>query len=145
MERLDRIFVNDKWMNIFPKAIVIHLPRTHSGHNPLLLQLFHSNTYHNGKPFRLESIWCRHPNFVNIVQASWQTNDLHKAHKILKEKIIPRKNSTFGDIFKKKKRILASLQGIQTFPNYHTSLFLMNLEITLQQEYNAILKMEEDF
>lgn len=39
MERLDRVFVNENWLDIFPNAFVTHLPKTYSDHNPLLLTL----------------------------------------------------------------------------------------------------------
>lgn len=39
MKRLDEVLANDVWVNIFPKASVVHLPETHSDHNPILLEL----------------------------------------------------------------------------------------------------------
>lgn len=54
MERLDKIFTNDSWINLFPKASVIHLPKTHWGHNPILLELIPKHNNLLPKPFRLE-------------------------------------------------------------------------------------------
>lgn len=38
-ERLDKLMANYEWINLFPNSLVTHLPRTHSDHCPLLLQL----------------------------------------------------------------------------------------------------------
>ncbi|XP_070009492.1 uncharacterized protein [Nicotiana sylvestris] len=59
MERLDNIFSNDSWINLFPKASVIHLPKIYSDHNPILLELIPKVNNLNPKPFRLESflVW----------------------------------------------------------------------------------------
>lgn len=37
MERLDRCLANPSWLNLFPSMIVMHLPRMHSDHCPILL------------------------------------------------------------------------------------------------------------
>ncbi|KAJ8759030.1 hypothetical protein K2173_003268 [Erythroxylum novogranatense] len=38
--RLDRDFSNDAWRILFPEALVIHLPRIISDHNPILVKLY---------------------------------------------------------------------------------------------------------
>lgn len=88
MERLDRIFVNNSWLSLFPKAMVIHLPRTHSDHNPLLVQLTSKNVNFINKPSRLETIWYRHPDFINIVKQCWSNDDLTDAQITLKDTVI---------------------------------------------------------
>lgn len=103
MERLDRIFVNNDWLSLFPKAMVIHLPKTYFDHNRLLINLTSKNMNYNGKPSRLETIWYRHPEFINIVKQCWTSNDLVSAQKSFKDVVIKCKNKMFGYIFKKKK------------------------------------------
>lgn len=51
----------------------------------------------------------------------------------------------YGDIYRKKKRIMARLKGIQFSRNYPTSAFLQNLETRLQNDYNDILRIEDDY
>lgn len=51
--------------------------------------------------------------------------------------------AVFGNIFKKKRRIEARLQGIQRILDTVDSASLSNLEIMLQDEYNKILYEEE--
>lgn len=127
MERLDRNFVSDDLINVFPKTVVIHLPKTHSNHNPLLIQLTPRNIDYCDKPFRLETIWCRHSDFVNIVRQYRNNNDLIISQRVFKEKTNNWKHETFGDIFKKRKKLLAHLNGIQSSPAYYRSDFLQDL------------------
>lgn len=68
-----------------------------------LLTLF-NNTNLGPKPFRLESFWCNHPDFVNVVDSSWNNNNIVTATSKFQEKVINWKNTTFGDIFKKKRK-----------------------------------------
>lgn len=38
-ERIDRVFVNAEWNDLFPEAFVQHLERAYSNHCPILLCL----------------------------------------------------------------------------------------------------------
>lgn len=53
--------------------------------------------------------------------------------------------NTFGDYFRKKKTMLAYLGGIQRSPAYPYSTYLQNLKSFLSQEYNSLLRVEEDY
>lgn len=145
MERLDKIFSNDSWINLFPKASVIHLPKTYLDHNPILLELIPKVNNLNSKLLRLESFWCGHPEFSTIVNNCWLDNDFTTASNIFKDMILIWKNDTFGDIFRKEKRLLARLNGIQNSNAYSYSHFLHELEDFLKREFNNCLKMEEDY
>ena len=53
--------------------------------------------------------------------------------------------NSFGNIFPRKKRLLAQLSGVQkSLCNRHCS-FLKNLENKLLNDYNQILRLEEEF
>lgn len=90
MERLDRIFVNDLCLNIFPTTFVTHFPKTYSNHNPLLLTL--SNTIKNSgpRPFHLESYWCNHPDFTNVIHNSWSNNIVNASNNFQKMSLLGR-------------------------------------------------------
>lgn len=68
MERLDKVFANEEWITLFPNAIVTHLPKTHSNHNPIKLELLLKYNYNLSRPFRLETFWTGHPEFASIVK-----------------------------------------------------------------------------
>lgn len=61
------------------------------------------------------------------------------------EKLIPWNKERFGNIFYKKRKLMGRLEGIQKSLSQFYSSFLVNLERTLIQEYNDVLKQEELF
>ena len=50
----------------------------------------------------------------------------------------------FGNIFHRKKRVVARLKGIQTMLSTNLNNFLVNLERDLRKEFTKILKLEEE-
>lgn len=70
LERLDRCLANDLWLHFFPEASILNLPRTHSDHSPLLIQL-QQHLCTPCKTFRVESIWCSHRDFKTLVNNSF--------------------------------------------------------------------------
>lgn len=56
-----------------------------------------------------------------------------------------RAKSNFGNTNRKKNRILDRLNGIQSSPHYPTSHFLHLLENDIINDYNNLLKIEEDY
>ena len=51
----------------------------------------------------------------------------------------------FGNIFAKKRRVLARLKGVQKAIAKNPNDFLLNLESQLSSEYSLILMQEEEF
>lgn len=62
LEGIDRCLANYDWLRLYPNALITHLPRTHSDHCPLLLELQHCPLPRQ-KIFRFETIWATHPTF----------------------------------------------------------------------------------
>lgn len=75
MERLDSVFANDELINLFPEAIVTHLPKMHSDHNLLLIEITPKKNCTLRKSFKLETFWFRRPDFINLVKDSWQNSN----------------------------------------------------------------------
>lgn len=145
MERLDNVFGNNEWIQCFPNASITHLPKTHSDHNSLLINLIPKKSHLFDKPFRLEPYWCKHPHFKAIVSSTSCNNSYNQALSTFKDTVVNWKNITFGDIFKNKSHILARLKGIQNSLSYYYSTFLQSLEHSLIQDYNIILRIEKDY
>lgn len=98
------------------------------------------------RPFRLETMWTSHPDFIKIVKQAWDKNkSLLGALSSFELEVTGWAKSTFGDIFQTKRRLLGRLQGIQSSPNYPGSNFLLDLENRLIIEYSEILKREEKY
>nr|XP_016433117.1 PREDICTED: uncharacterized protein LOC107759646 [Nicotiana tabacum] len=52
LERIDRSFANEGWIEQYPEATVLHLPRTHSDHCPLQINLVGPPNNKPSRPFR---------------------------------------------------------------------------------------------
>ncbi|XP_019251211.1 PREDICTED: uncharacterized protein LOC109230139 [Nicotiana attenuata] len=125
LEKLDTCIAIEDWIKSFPEASVTHLPRTHSNHCALLLSISSTQLNDQCRPFRVETMWCGHPDFQNIVHTSFtSTNDLLEATNTFKSNATTWNKLVFGNIFHKKKHILARLNGIQKASAYPFSSFL---------------------
>ncbi|XP_009788948.1 uncharacterized protein [Nicotiana sylvestris] len=71
-KRLDRIFVNDLWDQLFQRTSVSHLARTSSDHRPLLMKNL-SATHQYISYFRFLNCWVNIEGFLDIVRESWST------------------------------------------------------------------------
>lgn len=76
MERLDRVYSNDEWLQAFVNVTITHLPKIHSDHDPVLINLNNRINFSNDRPFRIETYWCSYPDFNRIVSSSWENKDL---------------------------------------------------------------------
>lgn len=103
MKRLDKVLGNDDWLEIFSNCSTIHLPKTYLDHNPLLVELIPRGRQEYRQSFRLESFWCKHPDFQNLVSKNWTGMDYCSASKNFASGVRSWKDKTFGDIFSKKK------------------------------------------
>lgn len=90
-------------MICFPDSAVLHLPKVHFDHHPLLVL---NGAYNNScleSPFKFLNAWATHDTFSNLVRESWNkeanifrecSNFANKAKKWNKE--------IFGNVYKKK-------------------------------------------
>lgn len=78
MERLDRVYSNSEWLQEYNNVTVTHLPKIHSDHNPILVNINNSINHTSARPFRMETFWCSHPDFSRIVKESWDNRDIIK-------------------------------------------------------------------
>jgi len=58
------------WHLSFPKAFVEVLCRLHSDHNPLLLRFGGLPLARGPRPFRFETAWIDHNDYMNLVSQS---------------------------------------------------------------------------
>lgn len=147
LERLDRCFANQNWIQTHLNASVTHLPRIYSDHSPLLVQINISDRHNNSKPFRLENCWYDHCEFKNIVSGCWLNNDHKTTYSNFVYTIKNWSKVILGGFLKRKKKkncILARFKRIQKNPLFSNNDFLVNLNMHLIKEYNDLLKIEED-
>ncbi|XP_023928116.1 uncharacterized protein LOC112039472 [Quercus suber] len=136
LERIDRYFANPSWRILFPEAAMTHLPRTCSNHCPILVELLGSTPPGPNKPFCFHTMWLLHPGFPNIVQEAWtEDGDLQGAILEFVSKAKHWNYNVFGNLFAKKKRVLARINGAQKSLASRPSEFLLTLEKQLIEEY----------
>ncbi|GLU09860.1 hypothetical protein SLE2022_266990 [Rubroshorea leprosula] len=91
-------------------------------------------------------MWLHHPDFPHTVNQFWALNTLPigKALTNFGSFLSSWNKLVFGNILKKKKRILARLEGIEKALSTHNSHNLLLLHKKLTSEYQTILLEEED-
>ncbi|GAV70793.1 hypothetical protein CFOL_v3_14291, partial [Cephalotus follicularis] len=141
---LDRFMSNISWKVSFPNARVIHLTHTHSDHHPILLDTMASIPQTN-KPFQFIATWLSHLDFINVVKSCWEGNVSNLKYRIKEFSRVAKdwKKEVFGNIFKRKRNILAKLGSVQKYLMEQPLVFLSNLDLSLSLEHNEMLKQEE--
>ena len=145
-ERLDRGFGNDEWLTKYPNSCIWHLPRISSDHAPILCTMDNIPKLSGVKPFRFEPMWIQDPSFEGVVHEAWVSEEGPISAKIRRvgNDLSVWNTRTFGNVYVKKKRVLARLKGIQNYLQFNPdSIYHLNLEDTLQSEFMDILMQEE--
>lgn len=96
-------------------------------------------------------MWYLDKRFQDVVIEGWN-NQPHPEQLPLHTKLFKLANqlmrwneNSFGNTIKETKVLRNRIAGIQKNKNYHTSVYLQNLETTLLVEYYTKLKQEEMF
>ncbi|KAH0705372.1 hypothetical protein KY290_010066 [Solanum tuberosum] len=91
-------------------------------------------------------MWTSHPDLIKIITDSWTSqSNILDAIPTFQKNVSKWNQVTFGNIFHKKRNLIKRIEGIQNSPKYAYNSFLRNLENELVQEYNYILRVEEEF
>ncbi|KAK9994007.1 hypothetical protein SO802_023710 [Lithocarpus litseifolius] len=144
--RLDRCWANPDWKVYFSEANITHLARINSDHCPLLLNLNPDAGPNSSRPFRFQSVWLSHKDFLAVVRNAWTglENNLEGAISRFTIRAQKWNREIFGNVFTGKKKILNRLLGIQRGLANRPSTFLTNLQDQIAEEYNQILQLEEE-
>ena len=144
--RLDRCWVNPGWKDFYPEANVTHLAKVNSDHCPLLLNLNPLLGSTSNRPFKFQTIWLSHNEFPAIVRDAWAAKEgnLDGAISNFTTKAQRWNKEVFGNVFIRKKQIMARLLGTQRALAVCPNSFLINLQDQLTEEYNLILQLEEE-
>ena len=146
LEMIDRCFANPTWRLLYPEASVTHLHWVFSYHYPVLMELCNSLAEVRNKPFRFQSMWMLHPDFPRVVKESWGREQLlTDAISGFTRQAKQWNVNVFGNLFARKRRVLARINGAQKALSNNPSDFLIQLEKNLIEEYNLIMPQKEDF
>ncbi|XP_071933111.1 uncharacterized protein [Coffea arabica] len=69
-KRLDRVLINQQWLDLLPNTSVQHLNRATSDHTPLLVNL-RSAEASVSKPFKFQNFWVSSSCFQSTVENNW--------------------------------------------------------------------------
>lgn len=144
-KRLDRVICNEEWMMMNDEAEVFHLPKLNSDHRPVMFRCKKYNSASTGvKPFRFLAPWLTDERFQPFVENNWRCN-LHYTNAVADfiDKLGNWNKDIFGNIFKRKKELLARIGGIQRFLEKRQSRSLSKLESKLKRDLEKVLSQEE--
>ena len=145
MKRLDRAASNTAWLNKYLDNVVLHLPKIPSNHRPILVLFTNDVSSSRGpKPFRFLAAWLTDKSFGEFVSNAWLNNlpYLHAADNFVK-KAMEWNRDNFGNIFTRKRRILARLRRVQKALETNPRRSLSKLEMKLKQDLEEVLTQEE--
>lgn len=146
LERLDRAFENQEWMEHFSDYAALHLPKFYSDHMPLLIKTHPSTRRNNGAPFKFLNAWVTDHSFKDMVKKSWgQSRNIHESIKAFTTKASIWNRQTFGHIGSKKKKLEAKILNIQQKLESSTNHHLILVKESLRREYEEVLSQEEIF
>jgi hypothetical protein len=145
-ERLDRVLGNADWQNLFPNSNITHLPINSSDHSGLWLRLGSNNNTNRRNYFKFLGSWLEHPDFEQQVIHSWSNSDNWQGNvSRLTDNLKSWNKNTFGNIFRKKHRIIKRLEGINNKLLIEDNESLHILRDQLWNDYNTILDQEEGY
>ena len=144
--RLDGCWANLGWKAQFAKANVTHLARANFDHCLLLLNLNPTLGERNNRPFHFQPFWLSHNDFLVLVREAQIGQDANLLDTIsyFTSKAQRWNKEVFGNVFARKKNIMARLLGTQKALFNYPNAFLINLQSKLIDEYNIILQLEEE-
>lgn len=124
---------------MFPNSTVTHLPISSSDHCGLWLRLSLVFVNQSRNYFKFLSPWIEHEDFENQVSTSWVPSDDWNVNISRMTTNLKHWNKhVFGNIFKRKERILRRLEGINNKLMLEDNDRLVRLRCDLWKEYNSV-------
>lgn len=144
-QRLERLLCNLQWRLRFEEAVVFHIPHFKSDHRALLIKLKkRSNQNKRRRPFRFMAAWLTHANFGQFLSSIWRPN-LSWSNQLssLQVQLKQWNKDVFGDVFKRKRRLMKRLNLIAHQLGQFSSPHLEEAQHFLWLEYEEVLRQEE--
>ncbi|XP_019189845.1 PREDICTED: uncharacterized protein LOC109184303 [Ipomoea nil] len=142
--RLDRALCNLSWISRHPGTNVSHLARFCSDHSPILIDT--TSNAKNGRafPFQFQAAWLSHKDFSKVVSTTWDTkkNMLDNISN-MQTRFVDWIKTDFGNIERRKNRLMARLDGIQNCLSNQPFNGLIRLERKLRLDLEETLHQEE--
>lgn len=144
-KRLDRVMCCAQARLKWQEASVTHLPFLASDHAPLYVQL--NPEVRNDprrRPFRFEAAWLKHPSFKELLVASWDRRiTTPEALNELRVKLKQWNKDVFGDVHKRKEKLMADIKLVQEELESVQTDELLRKEEDLIKAFDVVLEQEE--
>ncbi|KAL8128488.1 hypothetical protein V2J09_017643 [Rumex salicifolius] len=131
----------DRWTD----ACVRHFPTIKSDHNPIYLTLSAANLVDRSRrPFRFESMWTLHPQFMPFVESKWQrSSSTITALSNLKTDLQGWNREVFGNLQYRKDKLFCRIEGVERALANGALTRLLKLQNRLKEELEDVLQQEE--
>ncbi|XP_074290547.1 uncharacterized protein LOC141617262 [Silene latifolia] len=117
--RIDRVLINDEWLQLFPESFANFFPEGLYDHCPCIIQLDEDKRKRN-VPFRYFNMWAKAPEFKHIVTKHWNVGiygtpmyTAVKRMKAMKSDLKKLNRNNFHDNEKNAHIMLLSLHSLQ--------------------------------
>ncbi|XP_075508178.1 uncharacterized protein LOC142545090 [Primulina tabacum] len=91
-----------------------------------------------------QAAWLTHSDFQNVIQHEWQDQRMLKDNVISLTNVLTEWNSaTFGNIHKRKRELIARIDGVQRILGHQPRHRLLKLDAKLRRELDKVLEQEE--
>lgn len=145
-QRLDRVLCNSAWQDRFPTSSITHVPLSTSDHSGLWFKIADGSNRPRRNYFKFLGALLDHNDFENQVTHSWcESSCWNENLDRLTSNLKSWNKETFGNIFRRKHRILKRLEGINNVLLNGQNERLSYLKIELWNEYNLIVSYEESY
>ena len=139
--RLDRALCNTEWRLKYQNGVVRHLIKASSDHSPLLISTGgFSHDHVSNLPFRFQAAWASHGQFEDVIKLNW-SSDIPIVPKLtnLANALSSWNKEVFGNLYRRKRKIWARIEGIQKQLATGGPSHLLKLERKLRQELDLTL------
>lgn len=145
-ERLDRALGNAQWQSLFPNSSVVNIPLLSSDHCGVWLRPEGEPHSHDHGYFKFLGSCLEHDDFPAQVKNVWRNSDPWPINiSRLTNCLIHWNREVYGNIFKRKRRLLGRLEGIDQSLLAGPNERLTHLKKDLWSQYNALLDQEEAY
>lgn len=121
-----------------------HLPMIGSNHTPLLINTNPRPTSNMKRKLRFNMAWCTHEDFYKLVHKTWISKlELGQNVLLMANALTEGNKCTLGNIFYKKKKLLARIGGIQCSIAHRARSDLFRLDRKLRFQLDETLYQEK--
>ncbi|XP_028087316.1 uncharacterized protein LOC114288025 [Camellia sinensis] len=148
--KIDRVLVNESWLDKFPNSTAIFLPSTISDHSPAVVTVSDAVSSYK-KPFKFFNFWSKHKDFLSLVSNEWSqyiqgVPMFRVCQKLrnLKPGLRDLNKKDFSDISTRVLVAKSDLESVQCkLDKDPSNLILQSLERTNHRHYMDLCAVEE--